>query len=1022
MPFIKTSVTNRQHPGIFVCCRRATPSGFLARSPKKELVIGLDSVTFKTRCVYENTYTKNLILELVMMTSTLPKLRNALLLGATVFSGAQGAALAQTTSSTSMTPTVAPSTTTRPITQTSRAKTNAAALTSSTPAQSQENIVVTGSALSTSNNTNANPVQIVTSQQIQQTGAATLSDFFQRLPSVGSSSLQNTDTNGGGGVSCTDIRNLGTNRVLVLIDGKRAALNSSSSCFDMNSIPVQQVASVEILKDGGSELYGADAVSGVINIKLRHDLDTGNITVRGGITGHGDQPEGILSAFKGFNFDHGRGNVTLFGQYLTQGGIRQKNRSWANNPQNGDDAISSNNGFGSGYSPSGRFDGLDTGNVYTTNNNGGIVNGAPSRYNFAPTQYLTNELQDSSLNGDAHYDVNQHLTLYSSVMYSHTTTMTQMGAEPVYGSVGQNGPYATAITIPEDYPGNTTGEALQMSKRYTEWGPRENQSASDTVTAKFGASGEIYKGWMYDVSYTYGVNMYTYQTSNVGSYPELLNEYGLQQTTPGDPNSLLAYNPGVCTSSPGCVLSSPFATLSPAAAQYSNSNTISHSQYQLRDLNLRIHNNHVVTMPWAHGGDLGFALGMEHRGEQLTYNPDPAIQSGSALTNPQGITSGGFNVTEGYLEGHAQLLKDVFLAKDLSIDAQGRYSSYNTFGGVKNWKASIDWAPTRDIRFRGTIGTSFRQPNVYELFGAQSLGFPSALDPCAGATSPVVVANCMRAGVANPATFQQQGAGQVASVSGGNPRLQPESGRTYTFGAVITPRWIPNLSTSVTFWHYNLSSYVSSLPANYILDNCYNGNNPALCNQVSRSANGQISQVQATDTNLGTLNTSGIDWDLDYRFRVTSRDTITLTNNFQNLVNYSQQQSPGGQYYHYVNAIYYPSGTSNPRFRDYASVTWQHGPFSITYMANYTGGVRWNDTSEFLTYADGYGRIKTPAMIQQDVTLGYRTAEWNVSGGITNLMNKTPPFFANGANNTDTSTYASFIPGRSFFLQVGKNF
>lgn len=101
-----------------------------------------------------------------------------------------------------------------------------------------------------------------------------------------------------------------------------------------------------------------------------------------------------------------------------------------------------------------------------------------------------------------------------------------------------------------------------MIRRYNEWGPRETQTASDTLTAKVGAQGVIYKGWKYDISYTYGSNMYTYQQSNMGSYPALLNSYGLEPTNFGDPDSSMAYNPGLCASTPNCVAGSPFSTLS----------------------------------------------------------------------------------------------------------------------------------------------------------------------------------------------------------------------------------------------------------------------------------------------------------------------------------------------------------------------------------------------------------------------------------------------------------------------------
>ncbi|GBR41006.1 TonB-dependent receptor protein [Neoasaia chiangmaiensis NBRC 101099] len=884
-----------------------------------------------------------------------------------------------------------------------------------------ENIVVTGSALSTSNNTSANPVQIVTSKQIQQTGAATLSDFFQRLPSVGSSGTYNTQTNGTDGAACLDLRNLGQKRVLVLIDGKRTTVNGDSNCVDMNSLPIQQVASIEILKDGGSELYGADAVSGVVNIKLKHNLNDANITLRGGITGHGDNRTGIISGYKGWNFDHGRGNLTLFGSYMTQGGVQQADRSWSrNNIQLNNPASGTTPSFGSGTSPFGTFYGAE--NTYVGNSyNGGVKPfTSADRYNYGADQSLVNALQDSNLSGDAHYDVNDHLSLYSSVLYSHKTSMSMMAPEPATGSVPPSN-LPSSILIPENYPGNTTGEELQMYRRMNEYGNRENQSAIDTVTGKFGAQGDIYAGWKYDLSYTYGVSMETTQFANVGLLAPLLQEYGLSSVNPGDSGTDLYYNPNACAGSAGCVPSSVFGKLSPDAVKYANYNTIDHSQYQLRDLNLRINNNHVVHMPWSNGGDLGIALGMEHRGEQLTHNPDPQTVAGNTLGNTVTPTSGGFNVTEGYIEGKLTLLKDAPLAHDLTIDGQGRYSSYNTFGSAYNWKGSIDWAPTRDIRFRGTIGTSLRQPNVYELYGGTTLSYNTALDPCAGATSPVIVANCQKAGVHSPGTFTQAGGGQIQTLEGGNPKLKPEVGRTYTFGTVITPRWIPGLSTSAEFWHYTITGTIGSLTTQYILDNCYNGQQTNLCGVVDRLSNGQINSVGAIDENLGVYHESGVDWDFTYRFHVTPRDIFTVDNNFQYLVNQSQQNVPGGQYYNYTGALFYQNGSAQPRVRDYATLSWQHGPFGISYMMQYIGGAHWNDSSVFLDPTQ-YGRVKTPGMVQQDITLTYNYKKWAFEGGVQNIAGKNPPFVADGTENTSSGQYGNFYYGRYIFLQAGLNF
>lgn len=914
-----------------------------------------------------------------------------------------------------------------PATPTLSAQINRRRAVASIDAGRSESVVVTGSALSTSNNQNANPVQIVTSKQIEQTGATTLGDYLQRLPSIGSSGTTNSQTNATGGASCTDIRNLGQNRVLVLVDGKRAAINGNNSCFDMNTINVHQIASVEILKDGGSELYGADAVSGVINIKLKHNLSDGNITVRGGITDVGDGQTGMISGYKGWNFDHGRGNVTVSGSYMTQSGIKQNSRSWANPVQINDPASASSISYGSSIPTAGRFI-TDSGD-YLATGTGGVRNFTKSdRYNYGNDQNLTNSLTNATLGFDAHYDINEHFTPYLNFNYSHRNSSTTMAAMPVSGSIYPS-TLPTTLYIPADYPGNPTGEDAVMYKRMSEWGNRRSETASDTYTGIAGVKGAITHGWNYDLSYSYGWNQVMSQTSGVGNYAKLLQTYGLEQVEPGNSDSALVYNPSVCNAAAGCVLSNPFTKLSSAAAAYSNYTSHDHYYYQLRDLNLRINNNHVVHMPWKNGGDLGIALGMEHRGEQLAYHPDALVESGQTLTNSASYTGGGFNVTEGYLEGKATLLHNAFLAKDLTIDAQGRYSEYNTFGSAKNWKASINWAPIQDIRFRATLGTSYRQPNVYELYGGQSLGYASATDPCDsvqaasyGAKSATVAATCAKQGI-NSSSFTSAYSGQTPTLYGGNSKLKPETGRTYTIGTVITPRWIPGLSASVEYWHYTLKNMITYLSSQYIMDQCYTGANTNYCSAITRVAStGQINSVTSTYANIGGLKTSGIDFDLDYRIRVTAHDVLTLSNNFQQLVSYLQQNEVGGQWYNYAGRMMYQSGYGMPRVRDYATVGWQHGPVGVTYMMNYIGGMRWNDGTTDLTRANGYGRTSTPGIFSHDVTVTYRWKTWNFQGGVTNILDKKPPFVASGTDNSASALYGNLYMGRYVFLQAGVNF
>ncbi|NVN24811.1 TonB-dependent receptor [Asaia siamensis] len=895
-----------------------------------------------------------------------------------------------------------------------------------------ETVTVTGSALSQNKDQNANPVQIITAREIQKTSAVTIGDYLQRLPSIGtggaSGTSTNTQSNGGLGMSCADLRNLGPNRVLVLVDGKRQVqtMGQGSSCVDLNALPVDQIASVEILKDGGSELYGADAVSGVINIKLKHDLTTGGITVRGGITDVGDGATGKISGYKGFNFNHGRGNISVFGQYLTTSGVMQRNRDWSALPWNANVAPGATIPYGSSITANTR---VFVGDNSYVSNGSGTAAGYHSftnadRYNFASAQNLSNSLQSSNLSGDAHYDVNDHLQLYANVRYSHKTANNFLAGWPTTGA-SYPSTLESSIILPSGSPYNYWGQDVSLYRRFTDLGSRRYEEAVDTTQVMGGAKGRIVANWFYDASMTYGTSQAMLNAENSLNYAHYLQALGSRQVDPTNAASAVVYDPSICVASTGCSLINPGTSLTTAQAAYLRHTQIDHAYYQMRDFNLRVHNNDVVKLPYQHGGAVGIALGMEHRSEQGSYSPDPLAANGD-LGGGSTYTGGGYNATEAYLEGKIPLLQDAFLAKDLTIDGQGRWSHYNTFGDAYNWKVGINWAPVRDIRFRATLGTSFRAPTITELYGGHAIGYYSGNDPCAqassyGALSPMVVANCAKQGV-NTATFVNANSGQLPQLSGGNAALKPEEGRTYTVGTVITPRWIPNLQASVEYWHYTLKNMIGTLPGQYIADECYTGANPSYCSYISaRNASGQITQINDTYQNLGGLRTSGIDFDLSYTLRVTRYDSLTVSNNFQQLVSYLQQNTPGGSWYNYAGRLFYQAGGGQPRVRDYATVTWRHNNISLTYMMNYIGGMHFNDGSTDLS-CKSFVYCKVPGIFSHDVTVDYRTGRWNFEGGVQNILDKKPPFVPDGATNTALSMYPQQIIGRYVFLQAGVSF
>lgn len=891
---------------------------------------------------------------------------------------------------------------------------------------STEHFLVTGSYLGSRHESSSNPVQTITARDIQRTSATSLGDYLARLPSIGSSGSTNNTTNSGKGAVCTDLRNLGSERVLVLIDGKRTTLNAGSECVDLNTIPLQQIERVDILKDGGSGLYGADAVAGVINIHLKHDLTNGGITLKGGLTQEGDNRAGQISAYKGFGFDRGRGNITLFGQYDTTGPLYSRDRRWAALPQN-DNPAHGTPSFGSSIIPSGVIFEPGTSKRLVPRGDGSFRSYDTSRdaYNFGQNSTIANAHQNGALSLDAHETLSHLITLYGTARFSRSVVARDMSPAPVQGSVPPS-TLPSSWVLPAGNPDNPWGQDTTITKRMAELGPRQQSITTHTLTLIGGLRGHLTRQWDYDLSMTYGRSRLTSRTANMVNYRHLLNSTGTQALEPSSSKSAVRYNPTLCTQASGCVLHNPFTPYQGQAARYIRFTQKDRALYQMRDFNARLRNPHLARLPYRYGGIVGVALGMEHRGEQLSYMPDETVARGDSAGTTGAYTGGGFAVTEGYVESRLVLLRKAPLARDLSIDLQGRLSAYNNFGTTKNWKVGGHWAPTQDISFRATVGTSYRQPGLYNLYSGRTLGYPSAADPCAqtrsyGASTGRVTARCRNEHI-NPDTFSSAFVGQLPTLSGGNNALRPETGRAFTLGMDLTPRFVRAFHLSVDYWHYSLQHMIATLSTQTLLDGCYTGSNPNFCQLIApRSSNGQLTAISALPQNTGGMKTDGVDMNMTYHLPLSLHDTLSFSENFQYLLSYRQRYTRNGEWHNFTGRMLYLNGNGMPRHRSYTTVTWRHDHVSLTYHVNYIGMMRWNDGTHDLTSSTA-GRTRTAGIFLQDITLTYQSRRWQATVGLNNMFNRRPPFVADGAFNTASSLYGGFISGRSVFAQVGLTF
>ena len=908
--------------------------------------------------------------------------------------------------------------------------------TSGAPASgSAEDVVVTGSRLRTSNVTSEAPITVVTSKQIEQSSAQTVEDVLRKIPSVGNSGNFSTTNNGANGSSCIDLLNLGITRTLVLVDGRRfvhSAYGVGDDCVDLDTIPIQMIDRIEILKDGASTIYGADAVAGVVNIITKKNFSGTQINTNGNITASGDNLQGDISGITGFDFDQGRGNFTISGHYLDRGPVLQKDRDWADPVVSGDNGPGNPYTIGSSIPVAGRYFGANSGDDITTINNkivpfnntyNGANGGQPNingRYDYGYDSFLSDRETQGNIAAQTHYDLNDHFSAYASAFYTHKNTDEQLSGQPVTGNPNT----ASSLVIPQGNPfaeGLGVNEPLTGLRRTTDIGPRQTKTGTDTWQATIGAKGNITGNWDYDAYFTYGYSDTTITLTNQINFANFENALGSDGVV-GDP-----YNAGLCNAAAGCALLNPFGAgnISQAAARYVSFEANANAFYQFRDYGATVTNNHLLQLPY---GPLALAVGFEYRQENGAYHPDPTIESGNATAAEEFPTGGGFDVGEVFGELNIPLLKNLVAAKDLSADVSGRWSDYNTFGGVQNFKAGLNWSPTQDIRFRANIGTSTRQPAIAEAFGGDTLSFEQGNDPCAqiasyGALAGNVGANCARQGV--PLGFQQTG-DQIATLIGGNPQLRPETSRTYTIGSVLTPRWLKTFSATVDYYHTSINNSIGEIPVQYVEDQCYtsaNFSSPFCADAGVRNGSGNIALAKAPYQNEGVVRTSGIDFDMNYLLKLRGKNALSFSNELVDTIGYTTQLVSGGAFVNLKGTLntvlgggLYPVGV--PVIRDNFTGTWLHDKFSFSWTVRYIDGMTYNEGGSNFTAQDRF--YKTNEVFYHDIVAAYNFKRLQVIAGIDNLFDRTPPFALDGSENTASNIYDVF--GRTFYARLQVKF
>ncbi len=923
--------------------------------------------------------------------------------------------------------------------QPAEAQSAASGTTAQPPEEVQERLTVTGSRIARDNFTSDSPLTVVTGESLQRQGFTDIGQALRQQLAVTTGGFGQSNVLAGGGASSIDLRNLGRQRVLVLINGRRVAPFADAlgnETVDLSFIPTTFVERVEILRDGASSTYGADAVSGVINIILREDFEGMNVSGQFGITTEGDAESTVLSTTIGAGND--RGNVVVNVEYRKREPVRQVDRDWAV------PAISflNNNVFfhGSSFSPgglflgdggaivcadfnafNGLFQGDGTTDLFAETGNcplaGFVVADSPDEvvnYDYAFEQNIINgqELFNAATFGT--YELAPWLQAFVEMEFSKREGNVRLDGNP--GSLGTPS-FPAGWRVPATNPFNFTGEDGGFRIRPTNTiGPRQTMVETNMFRAVVGLEGTLLERFQWELSY-----LWTRVDSQIVSD-------GLWNLA----RAIRISDPDQCGADPICAsITGPenaFDVFFPGnwtqdQIDYLAHDNVNHSQFATSNL-IGVISGDVWELP---AGPVGVALGFEYRDENGQTTPDSVIVSGESVSNQVFPASGQFDVFEVFGEVNIPLLKDLPLAKELSVNLQGRWFDFSNFGSDTVFKLGAVYAPTEDARFRASYGTSFRAPTVTDLFAGGVVSFANITDPCAGyggldpqmGNNANIIANCEADGLA-PNFIQP--APQYSVTQGGNEDLQPEEGTSYTIGVVLTPRFLPGFQASLDHYYIKVKDIITSPTADSIIDACYQGPvglEAPECDLFSRSpttgvAVGLLNPLQ----NLGFLETKGLEFNIIYTRDIAAFGFLNGTVTFDVGATYLQDLNVNGDGQAGDTGDSESRGSSSPRWRSNAELTWEQGPVLALWRTRHIGPT---DDPAF----DGNNPLNyngTPNHIEHDIFAEYAWRNVRFSAGINNLFNAEPEYVFAIGNNTDINLYGTAALGRFAFARVSADF
>ena len=866
-------------------------------------------------------------------------------------------------------------------------------------AKTLDTVQVTGSHIKRLQISGVGPVTVVDAEAIERSGATSVETLLQRLPA--SAGFAGSQTNAywaenGYGTTQVNLRGLGINRTLVLLNGRRMVNGGTgaNSSVDLNVIPVALIERIEVLKDGASAIYGADAVAGVVNIITKKGFDGAEASVRYGQTFEGDGEESSFDLAWGTTSD--RGSLMAGLSYSEGGTVNMASRA----PCGLGEVDGRLQCVGSSTTIGGRAllaDGSRVNFNQDPNGDGDFYEPySAEKHNYNGNPYLNavNPIKRLSFSLFGDTSLSEDIKLFTELMF--TNRQSDQLATP--GGLGVYRP----INIAADHPTNPTGQDLLLQRRrLEEAGPREFYQETDTFRVVIGLEGQFGVGWDWSTAINWGRN------TGVDGSTKVANLDRVDQTL----------NTALCSNAPGAAIPCAdylgYGDITQDVLDYILYTTRDNGGNDQKSFTANV-SGQLFELP---AGWVGFASGVEVRKERGWRDPDPLTVLGSANTNQQDPIAGEYTAKEVFAEFAVPLLQDSVIAESLTLNAAVRYSDYDLFGEDINYKVGLDWQVVPSLKVRANYATAFRIPNIPELFGGIAEGNLTTTDPCSGWSAlpadSVVRQNCQAYGV--PTGYVQPG-NTILTTAGGNPDLEPEDANSFTVGAVWTPGFLEGLTLTVDYFDIKIENAIQRIDGSTKLSICYNTPNLAhpFCdasNFTRNSVTGEVDFLSSQPVNAANERVTGIDLGGLYEFKVANFDsTVSLDASY--LDRYDVRPFPGADVIEYAGKITGGRG-SYAKWRAYTTLTMRQDAWSGSYSMQYIG------STKDINAAPGDIGDHAPSVTYHNVQLKYSpTKSFDVALGIDNLYDKKAPFIQSYTDaNTDTMTYD--LLGRRWYARVG---